>query len=1154
MKKIRKWDLHPSGRLLKIVMTMKILIMLLLVSAVQVSAKVNAQQERISAKGRDVSFEELVKIIEKQTSYQFLYRNDQTGHIRIEELNCRQKEVAKILEEVLKNTDLEYRMIGNNIVVRQRDANPADNAGSAVPQAVKIKGLITDANTKETLIGANVVVKGTTVGTVTNINGLFEFVYTGNERTLVVSFIGYKQQEVAFQPGKELRIQLQPDAEDLDEVVVVGYGTQKKESVVGSVQAIKPDELKVTGANLSTSFSGRLAGVVAMQRSGEPGADGADFWIRGISTFNAGAGGPLIIIDEVQASPGDLNAIDPEVIESFSILKDATATALYGTRGANGVMIVKTKSGRDLEKAMINVRVENSFSMPVKVPEFVDGVRYMEMFNEAVNSRKTGEIVYPDSKILGTRLGKDKYVFPNVNWYEELFRKMATNQSFNFNIRGGGKKLDYFSSVSVNRESGHLRNTSDFSYDNNIKVMRYVFQNNINAYISPTTKLSLRLNVQLRDYAGPHADASEVFGMAMEANPVDFPIRWPDDPEFDYIKWGGKLGGMYNNGYRNPYAEMVRGYKDDFQSTVMTNLKLNQKFDFITKGLSADVLFSFKNWTRTETKRYGGYNQFEVGNYTMESDGTVSDYTLKRVGAEQKTVLETNNDGSSGDRQIYLQAMVNYDRTFADIHNVSAMLLYNQDEYSINKPSDLISSLPQRKQGFAGRLTYSYDYRYLFEANFGYNGSENFAKGNRFGFFPSIAVGYVISQESYFERWNHVVTNLKLRASWGLVGNDQVGHQRYLYLSDINLEDGDLSYTTGKDQNVTKSGPRYKRYANPNITWEVGEKWNVGFDISLWQRLNISFDAFKEFRKDIFMSRQSVSDFLGTNAKDKWLNLVTDIYGNLGEVENRGCDLSVDYFQNIGKDFSFSFKGTFTYAHNKVLAYDQPDYQKYPNLSKVGHPIDQPRLYQADRLFIDDAEVANSPQQRIGGFVQAGDIKYLDLPDVNGVRDGVIDANDREYTGHPTTPEIIYGFGPSFRYKNLDFSFFFQGVGRTSIMIERIHPFGTNGTRGVLSFIAGDYWSENNQNIHAAYPRLSKQDNDNTTVASTYWQRPGGFLKLKNAEVGYNFKFMRLYVRGTNLLTFSKFDLWDPEQGSGNGLVYPTQRAYNIGLQFTFNK
>lgn len=1125
----------------RIPLFMKLFIALLIFSASMLRAEtVYSQSGSVNLNFRNTAIEKILTEIEKQTGYTFFYSTKNVDVSKKVSLSADKKNLSSILDELFAGTNIEYVTNGTNIVLRLK-----------VQQQKKyqFKGKVIDDN-GEPVIGASVSIKGETGnGVITDLDGKFILTSTAGKITLEISYIGYKSVVVEATSGKPLQVKLQEDNQVLSEVVVVGYGTQKKESVVGSVQVVKPKELNVPSSNLSTGFAGRLAGVVAVQRSGEPGADGADFWIRGISTFN-GTRSPLIVIDGVQASTSDLNALDPEVIESFSVLKDATATALYGSRGANGVMIVNTKSGRESEKAIVNIRIENSYSTHTKTPEFVDGVRYMEMYNEAVLSRKTGEVLYAQSKIDGTRAGLNPLVFPNVDWYGELFRKGAMNQNVNVNVRGGYKKLDYFSSVSVNHDNGVLKNTKDFSYNNNLNIMRYVFQNNINLSLTNTSKLSLHLNVQLKDYSGPSSSASELFGMVMEANPVDFPVRYPADPESDYIRWGGKVGGKYNNGYRNPYAEMARGYKSDFESTVMANLKFEQKLDFITEGLSAEALFSFKNWSQSSTKRDSGYNQFQLVTYNRND---LSDYTLSRVGEEVSTVLGTTN-GSNGDRRIYLQAMLNYNRTFGGVHNVSGMFLYNQDQYNINNPEDLIGSLPQRKQGIAGRLTYAYDYRYLAELNFGYNGSENFAKGHRFGFFPSIAVGYTISREKFFEKFSNVITNLKIRASWGLVGNDQIGDVRYLYLSDIELQDGDLGYTTGRDQNVDKKGPRYKRYSNPSITWEVGNKWNIGLDLSLWNSLNISADVFREVRSDIFMERQRVPDFIGTNSNDKWIDLKTKMYGNLGKVQNKGMDFSVDYVKEFNKDFSMSLKGTFTFAQNKVLAYDEPDFLKYPNLSRVGHSVDQRLLYIAERLFVDDAEVKRNPIQNIGGQVMAGDIKYKNLADGNGVYDGVIDANDRQYTGMPTTPEIVYGFGPSFRYKDFDFSLFFQGAARVSIMMERIHPFGNESTRSVLKFIADDYWTADNQNINAKYPRLSKTDNANNAAASTYWQRDGSFLKLKNAEVGYNHKFFRVYLRGSNLLTFSKFKYWDPEQGSGNGLSYPTQRVINLGVQFSINK
>lgn len=1092
---------------------------------------------------REVTLKDLFRYIEQNSEYVFLYASDKNLSKKVN-VDVRNKTVREILDEVLEHTGLVYEIDGKQVIVKE----PKTDVQVVLQQKQKgktVKGQVRD-KTGETVIGANVVVDGTTNGVMTDLDGRFELSDVPEDGKIKVTFVGYKTQVISVKGKKELDIVLEEDTEMLSEVVVVGYGSQKKESLVGSVQMVKPEQLKVPSSNLSSGFAGRLAGVVAVQRSGEPGADGADFWIRGISTFT-GARTPLIVIDGVQASQGDLNALDPEVIESFSILKDATATALYGSRGANGVMIVNTKSGRSAEKAIVNVRIENSYTTHTKTPEFVDGVRYMEMYNEAITTRNSGEVLYPQSKIDGTRANLNPYVFPNVHWYDELFDDGAMNQNVNVNVRGGSTKLDYFSSVSVNHDSGVMKSSDDFSYDTNINIMRYVFQNNFNLNLSKSSKLSLNLNVQLKDYAGPSKSTGDIFGMVMEANPVDFPVRFPDDPEVDYIRWGGKNGLKFAN---NPYAEMAKGYKSSFESTVMANLKFDQKLDFITEGLSAEALFSFKNWTYTQTNRSANYNMFELAQYDPNN---LDDFTLRRIGEEQSTVLGTNNS-TDGNRQIYLQAMVNYDRTFGGVHNLSGMLLYNQEQYNINNPGDLIGSLPQRKQGFAGRLTYAYDYRYLAELNFGYNGSENFAAGKRFGFFPSIALGYTISREKYFEKLADVVTNLKLRASWGLVGNDQIGGERYLYLSNIELENGDLAYTTGRQQNVTKWGPKYLRYANNNITWEVGSKWNIGLDLSLWDSFNFTFDVFKEIRSDIFMERQQVPDYWGTNGYDKWMNLVTKMYGNLGKVENKGLDFSVDYSKSFNKDFDMSFKGTFTFARNKVLEYDEPDFQKYPNLSRVGHSIDQPLLYVAERLFIDDAEVARNPQQNLGGWVSGGDIKYTNMPDANGNYDNVIDSNDRVYSGMPQTPEIVYGFGPSFRYKNFDFSFFFQGTARVSIMMSGIHPFGTEGTRNVLKFIADDYWSEDNQNIYAQYPRLSKRDNGNNTVASTYWQRNGAFLKLKNAEIGYSHKFFRVYLRGSNLLTFSPFKYWDPEMGGGSGLAYPTQRVFNVGIQFALNK
>ena len=740
-------------------------------------------------------------------------------------------------------------------------ANASDPVAGELVQSVQqgrtVTGKIID-DTGEPLIGVSVLVKGTTVGTITDFDGNYSLEVPSGKHILVISYIGYVTQEISVGDRSSITVQLKEDTKSLEEVVVTAFGaTQKKETMVGAIQQVRPAELKVPSSSLSTSFAGRMAGVIAIQRSGQPGADGADFWIRGKSTFGD-ATGVLIVLDGVEISSSDLNALDPEVIESFSILKDATATAMYGTRGANGVMIVTTKSGQDLLKPIINFRLETSMSQLTSVPEMVGGVDYMKLYNEALTTRGITTGLYDDTKIRATEQGLNPLVYPNVDWYNEMFNKNAFAQRFNFNIRGGKKAVTYFMSASVKHDAGNLKSLSKdyFSYNNNINVMRYDFVNNLSIKATNTTKISLGLNVSLRDWKGPSAGVDGIFSMSREASPVDFPIVYPvrNDKEI-YTLWGGMSGGIYNNGYRNPVAEYVVGYKKQFASTVNANIRLDQDLKMVTKGLKLHVLASFKNWSKTETTRKAGYNQFEIDQYN-EATG---EYTLSRVGNEQKTALNTEG-AATGDRRIFIQAYLDYKRKFG-VHDVNAMLLYNQDQLDNNKPDNLLSSLPRRKQGIAARLSYAYDDRYLAEVNFGYNGSENFAKNNRFGFFPSIALGYNISQEKFWEPISNVISHFKLRGSYGLVGNDGI-NERYAYLEDIVLSSDKWKYTTGVNQNVNLQGPVWNRYYNPNLTWEVGKKLNVGFDMQLFHQVNLNFDVFKEIRSKIYMQKvNTLPDF-----------------------------------------------------------------------------------------------------------------------------------------------------------------------------------------------------------------------------------------------------------------------------------------------------
>ena len=1095
-------------------------------------------QGQVSVKGQSITIKQAIQLIEKNSSYTFFYNAADLKNTKTRNINC-SGTINEVLNEVFKGSGVSYTIKGNEVILKVE--------GESTQQAAKHKiiGVVTESATGDPIPGASVMIKGTKTGTTTDVDGKFEVMATSSD-VLVISFIGYSSKEIKVGNQKVLSVTLSDDAEQLDEVVVTAFGTgQKKETVTGSIQSVRPADLKVPTANLSTAFAGRLSGVISYQRSGEPGNNGADFFIRGVATMNSAT--PLIVLDGVEISKADLNALDPEVIESFSVLKDATASAMYGTRGANGVLIIKTKSGSDLEKPIIGVRVEAYVNTPIKRPKTVDGVTFMRMYNEAVTNQGTGDALYSDDKIYGTANNLNPYIYPNVDWYDEVFKNATFNQKANFNVRGGTSKITYFMNVNVNHETGMLKDRSSnfFSYKNNIDYMKYAFQNNVDFHMSKTSTLSLHLNVQLNNMHGPlttseGAGVDNIFGAIMGTNPVDFPVMYPQEDE-KWYRWGSIVAGNYNP--VNPVAVSSMGYKDTFESTVVANLDFDQKLDFITKGLSFKALISFKNWSYNSKYRLQGYNTYQLTDYTKNEDGTYN-YTVNSIGDATNHTLDSFF-GTDGDRRFYIQGYFNYDRAFGD-HHVGGMLLYNQDEYNSNFNSSLLNSLPKRRMGIAVRAAYDYANRYLFEFNAGYNGSENFAKGHRFGFFPSVSVGWNISEESFFEPLRKVITSMKLRGSWGLVGNDQIGGERFIYMPTINLSG--KGFTTGIDQNYGLSGPVYTRYENNSITWEVGEKINLGIDLQLLNSLNIVVDIFRETRRDIFQKKGTIPTYLGTGN--------TDVFGNLAEMKNQGLDLSIDYNKAFSKDFYMNFKGTFTYAHNEITKYDEAP--KYAFQSKVGQSANVSQGYLSNGLFLDEAEIDRYNQQ-MGSTLGAGDIKYLNVSNMHGYGDDIVDVDDWTWIGNPTVPEIVYGFGPSFKYKNWDFSFFFQGVAKTSLFMSGFHPFGDNSLRNVLQFVANDRWSPTNQNVDAKYPRLTRKTSLNNTNpgnsgrTSDYWMRDGSFLKLKNMELGYTFKRMRFYISGSNLLTFSKFDLWDPEQGGGSGLKYPTQRVFNVGFQMTFN-
>lgn len=1014
-------------------------------------------------------------------------------------------------------------------------------------QSIKISGIVSD-DRGETIPGATVMIKGTTVGTTTDLNGEYSINVPHAKAVLEFRTIGYKPVEITVGTKRIINAVLYEDAQTLDEVTVVAFGKQKKESLTSAITTVKPAELKVPASNLTTALAGSVAGMIAYQRSGEPGADNADFFVRGITTFGNNTK-PLILIDGIELTSTDLARLQPDEIESFSIMKDATATALYGARGANGVILVTTKTGKN-GPAKISIRVENSVSMPTKNIELADPVTYMRLANEAVLTRDPlGALPYSQDKIAKTAAGANPILYPANDWRSMLMKDATMNQRVNLSVSGGGGVARYYVAAAFNRDNGLLKVDKRNNFNNNIQDNIYNLRANVNIDLTKTTEMVVRLNGNFEDYTGPLRSGSDTYNMIMHSNPVLFPAYYaPDEANrtTSHILFGGAvMDGDKGSYYTNPYAETVRGYQDKTRSQILAQLELKQDLKFVTKGLSARILINVARLSQFTVKR--SYNPFYYGIST--SDDKTGAYTLSRLNADSGTEYLGFNLGEKKERLMtsanYMEAAVDYNRTFG-VHGVSGLLVFQGREERDGLAESLQLSLPSRNLGLSGRATYSYDQRYFTEFNFGYNGSERFDKKHRFGFFPSVGAAWVISNEKFFESAKNVFSNLKLRYSFGLVGNDQIGEKedRFYYLSDVSMNSGE--YYFGRDYGTKTYGVRVNRYANPDISWEVSRKQNFALEFGLWDKLNIIAEYYTERRERILMTRADIPSTMG---------LSNVLKSNVGEASGRGVDLSLEYQQVFNKDLWASARGNFTYATSKYEVYEESAY-KEPWRYHVGQSLKQEYGYIAERLFVSDEEAANSPKQG-NTKVQGGDIKYLDVNN-----DGVIDEKDIVPIGNPTTPEIVYGFGVSAGYKNFDFSIFFQGSGNTSFWIDtnKTAPFQNNTQ--LLKAYADSHWAEDNQDVYAMWPRLSPDINSNNTVKSTWFMRDGAFLRLKQLEVGYTLpqnllsklrvSNLRFYLSGSNLLLFSKFKLWDVEMG-GNGLGYPLQRVFNIGLNLSFN-
>lgn len=1017
---------------------------------------------------------------------------------------------------------------------------------SQTNQSKTISGIVKDQDGVG-LPGVSIAVKGTAQGTVADENGEFTLEAAVGD-TLSFSYIGKKPAERVVGDRNIIEVEMYDDASLLQEVQVVAFGTQKKESVISSVETVKVSDLRQPASNLTNALAGRIPGIISYQTSGEPGRDNAQFFIRGVTTFGYKTN-PLILIDGFEASTTDLARMEPDNIESFSILKDASATVLYGPRGANGIIMVVTKSGQE-GPARVSARVDFQVAMPTRVNTLLDGVDYMRLYNQARVSRNPllGTF-YSEQKIQSTADGVDPIIFPNIDWYDQLFNKSTNNKRGNFNISGGGKVATYFAAGTIENETGLLKVDDQNNFNNNININRVQLRNNVIFKLTPTTKLDTRLNGRFERYNGPQAPASDIFEMVMNSNPVDMPAVYEPDSlnRFtDHILFGNTF--VKGSLKQNPYAEMVRGYEDRNTSSITAMATLSQELDFITEGLKLQVKGSVNTWSEYSSRRYYSPYYYDLESY----DQITGDYKLFALNPTSgRGYLGDVNPERDASAHYYFEGRMNWDRSFSK-HNVGFMTVGMFEEYLLTAGNSfsIYETLPQRNMGISGRISYDYDTRYFVEFAYGYNGSEKFSGARRYGFFPSIGAGWLVSNEDFWSPIKNTINTLKFKLTYGKVGNDAIAERedRFFYLSDISK--GGRGYRWGNTFTNAYGGYRINRYANPDITWEISTKTNFGIEIGLLdESLEIQWDLFRDDRDQIYLQRQNFPSSVGLEAS---------INGNVGRVLSWGHEGSLDFQKFITKEFWMSARMNYTFATNEYVELDEKNYaDEY--LKRKGQSINQWWGLIAERLFVDEAEIENSPKQDFGTY-QAGDIKYKD---VNG--DGVINANDRVPLGVPVIPEFQYGFGLSGGYKNFDMSFFFQGNAKVSLFINPstndngIAPFANR--RNALSIIAEDHWSETNPDVHAFWPRLSVDPLPNNTQTSSWWLRNGAFMRLKSVEMGFNlpegtFKGIgmensRVYLSIQNLFVISKFKLWDPEMGRA-GLGYPPNKRFNVGIQLSF--
>ena len=1120
-------------------------------------AVVRAQADATPRVSLDVKEAALVSVIENlrgQTGYNFLFNASDLQNARPVTLRLRDVTLRVALDSILPSRDLVYTIDGKSVVIKKKAVEAKQ------VRLVEVSGRVVDEK-GDPIPGASVIVYGTQQGVATDIDGRY-VLQMQPDGVLQISFVGYKTETIPVKGKARVNVTLNPTSENIEEVQVVAFGTQKKESVVSAITTIRPMDLKSSSSDLTSQLAGKIAGIIGWQTGGLPGALTEDemntkFYIRGISSSN-GVSEPLVLIDGVESSRLDLARMAPEDIESFSVLKDASATAMYGARGANGVILVTTKKGEE-GSVYTSVRYEAVWSMPTDEIEVVDAKTYMRMYNEALLTRNPeASPAYSLTKI--ERTGDPRYpswVYPANDWYDIMFKNYSVNHRAGINVRGGSNVMQYYASVNYVYDSGMLKTDRLNQFEVNVKNSTVSSRINLNVNLNAGIQLLLNSSFNIDKYHGPYTDMTAAYGLAFNASPVDFAVMYPGDQEtsWPHLRFGNTKEGA-QSGMGNPYALLQQGYKDRGRYSATVRAEYIHNLSSLLKGLELRASVSLAKTGYDEslykTIPFYYYMDAEAGDYDFET----GEHHLTDVSSPSgRRTVELESSGSSSTTQWTYEGRLLHTAAWKE-HQTSLVAVLQAIQSSSNPANDLFSSIEHRNLSFSMRGSYGFKDRYFVEGSFGYNGSERFTENNRMGFFPSVGGAWVVTKENFMQGISKWVSFLKIRGSWGKVGNDGIIESpRFVYMPEITKKVTGIYPEAGKYEAFDRK--QIKNYGDPDVKWEISEQVNLGLETRFFKDiLEVNVDLYQEIRHNIIENRTVIPAHMGVEFAP---------LDNMGKVRSRGMDLAVKVQHAFRPDFWFILNGTLTY--NKAVykeleeSTDKPWYQR-----KVGHELSQQLGYIAEGLFLDQAEIDNVPAQPAA---MPGDIRYRDINS-----DGVIDVEDAVYIGFPETPRLIYGFSGFVNYKNWEFNFAFQGSGNRGFFMNpaALSPFASD--HAMLKEIYNSHWEEGTMNDRPFWPRLSTQSiivnnpqEDWTSgiagveYKSTYFMRDCRFLRCTSMELAYNLpdnlknklrmQNVKFFVRANNPFLISNFKLWDVELGE-DGFNYPIQKTYAIGMSVSF--